>query len=141
MYRPNNKTGEDVMSTPVSRCKKLVLSLLLTLGIGLSYAWVKFHTGWGIVCAFRVSTGLYCPGCGISTLCIALLRLKFHQAWDANPFLLAISPILAILAMVYAVDYVKYGSHTVGKGENLLYYFLLLLSVIWFILRNWVFHR
>lgn len=138
MYQQNKKTGADVQSTPVSRCKKLALWLFFGLCVGLAYAWVKVTTGWGISCGFRVSTGLYCPGCGVTTLCLALLRLDFLSAWQANPFLITISPILMALAIVYAVDYVKYGVHKVSEKENLLYYGLLLLSVIWFVYRNWI---
>ena len=70
----------------------------LLLSAGLGYAlWVRL-TGLALPCPFRAATGLLCPGCGATRLCLALLRGDFAAAWRANPVLLLLLPVLAALA-------------------------------------------
>ena len=55
-----------------------------TLSIGLLYAlWIRL-TGIGIPCMFYSSTGLLCPGCGISRMFLAMLRLDLAAALQYN---------------------------------------------------------
>lgn len=54
------------------------------LVIGLGYVlWLRI-TGIGIPCLFRESTGLLCPGCGVSRMFLALLRLDIAGAFRNN---------------------------------------------------------
>ena len=54
----------------------------------------------GIPCVFRTVTGLKCPGCGITTMCAALLRGDLHQAFHANPFLLTTLPVFGTVYLL-----------------------------------------
>ena len=36
-------------------------------------------------CPFKYSTGIPCPGCGITRALLQLLRLNFREAWNYNP--------------------------------------------------------
>lgn len=71
--------------------------LLLLLGL-LYLVWLRL-TGLAVPCAFHSVTGLRCPGCGITRMLLALSRLHFREAFQANPFLLATSPLLLFLIL------------------------------------------
>ncbi|MGP1589435.1 MAG: DUF2752 domain-containing protein [Oribacterium sp.] len=71
--------------------------LLLLLGL-LYLVWLRL-TGLAVPCAFHSVTGLRCPGCGITRMLLALSRFHFREAFQANPFLLATSPLLLFLIL------------------------------------------
>lgn len=108
----------------------------LLLAAGLAYAlWVR-ATGLALPCPFRAVTGLLCPGCGITRLCLALLRGDWAGAWRANPALLPMLPILAALAVRLSVRYVREGSAVLTRRENALVWVLAALLAAWGIVRN-----
>lgn len=108
----------------------------LLLAAGLAYAlWVR-ATGLALPCPFRAVTGLLCPGCGITRLCLALLRGDWAGAWRANPALLPMLPILAALAVRLSVRYVREGSAVLTRRENALVWVLTALLAAWGIVRN-----
>lgn len=80
--------------TPAKRRK--LRTLALVCGAGAVYAVFTARFG-GIPCPIRFLTGLKCPGCGVTTLFLRLLRGDWAGAFSANPFLLATSPLLAAI--------------------------------------------
>lgn len=66
-------------------------------------------TGRGLACPFWRLTGLYCPGCGVSRMCLRLLRLDFSGAFRANRLLFLTLPLLAGLLALRAVRHVRGG--------------------------------
>ena len=44
---------------------------------GLFYGYVLIPLGFRVPCLFRRVTGLRCPGCGITDLCLGLLHGRF----------------------------------------------------------------
>ena len=50
--------------------------------------------GFGIPCMFHILTGLDCPSCGISRMCMALLQLRFADAFRYNPAIFCLLPLL-----------------------------------------------
>ncbi|MEG1858689.1 MAG: DUF2752 domain-containing protein [Pseudoflavonifractor sp.] len=69
----------------------------LLVTAGLAYALFVRSTGWSIPCPFHLVTGLLCPGCGVTRMCLALLRLDFAGAWAANPgLMLLLVPMSAL---------------------------------------------
>lgn len=118
------------------RLSRLLGGAGLLLAAGLAYAlWVR-ATGLALPCPFRAVTGLLCPGCGITRLCLALLRGDWAGAWRANPALLPMLPILAALAVRLSVRYVREGSAVLTRRENALVWVLTALLAAWGILRN-----
>ena len=106
------------------------------LAAGLTYAgWVSV-TGKYIPCLFRSATGLLCPACGISHLCLALLAGNWAGAFAANPCLMLLSPLFLWLAVWLAADYVKTGRCLPSRGQNRLIAFLILCLVLFGIGRN-----
>ena len=119
--------------------RQRLLSLLrgvgLLLCVGLAYAlWVGI-TGLAVPCPFHALTGLLCPGCGVTRMCLALLRLDFLGAWQANPVLLLLSPVILGLLVWRGAVYVKW-NRRVGHGENLAWIALVVILVAWGVARN-----
>ena len=102
----------------------------LLLGAGFLYGTWYSLTGLGIPCPFHLLTGLKCPACGVTRMCVRLLRLDFPGAFRENPGLFLLSP--AILFLLFL--------HISGKGnrktENLLASILILLLLAWGVFRN-----
>ena len=118
------------------RLRRVLAGGGVLLAAGLGYAlWVGF-TGLALPCPFRAATGLLCPGCGVTRLCLALLRGNFPAAWSANPVLLLLLPVLAALAVRIAVRYVREGRTAGPRWENVLCWILAALLVIWGVVRN-----
>ena len=59
------------------------------LSVGLIYLlWIRL-TGLKIPCLYLLTTGLQCPGCGMTRALWALLRLDFAAAFSWNPLIYA----------------------------------------------------
>ncbi|WP_129019723.1 DUF2752 domain-containing protein [Edaphocola flava] len=68
-----------------------LLTIVADLGINNS-----FH----IPCLFKTLFGISCPGCGITRAIGALFQGNVQEAWQYNPLLFFIIPIL-IASLVY----------------------------------------
>ena len=80
--------------TPAKRRK--LRTLAVVCGVGAVYAVFAARFG-GLPCPIRALAGLKCPGCGVTTLLLCLLRGDWAGAFAANPFLLLTSPLLAAI--------------------------------------------
>lgn len=122
--------------TPGQRLRRLCAGLALVGAVGLGYAlWVNL-THWAIPCPFHAVTGLQCPGCGVSRMCLALLRLDVAGAWQANPMLLLLLPLLGGLLGYRGVVYVRRGNAPTQRWETLVWSGLAVVLLLWGILRN-----
>lgn len=110
------------------------VGLLLLLGFG--YALWGSITGLWLPCPFHVLTGLECPGCGVTRMCLALLRLDLAGAWQANPGLLLLSPLILGLVVWQVADYVRTGSRRPKAAQQILGWVLVVLVVGYGVLRN-----
>jgi len=108
----------------------------LLLALGLCYAASIHITGWAVPCLFRQVTGLKCPGCGVTTMCLALLRLDIAAAWQANPGLLLISPLLLLVLGSLVVQYVRSGSWKTARWQNICLAVMLVWLLLYGVLRN-----
>lgn len=50
------------------------------------------------LCPFKALTGLPCPGCGMTHAFLALGRLDFSGAWNANPLAFPLAALAALCA-------------------------------------------
>ena len=64
--------------TKKARLKKLLMNIFLLGMAGLLYGIFVSYTGLAIPCLFRKVTGLLCPGCGVTGMCVALLHLDWR---------------------------------------------------------------
>ena len=114
-----------------------LIALVGGLGIcGLMYAAFVSATGVGVPCVFRVITGLECPGCGVSRMCLSLLRLDFGAAWSSNPAVMALLPLGGVVFADMAVRYVKTGSRQPDRFSNAALIFMTAVLLLFGIARN-----
>lgn len=104
--------------------------------IGVAY--IIFHkiTGLSIPCPIKLVTGKYCPGCGITRMLFALLRLDFQAAFLANRFLFFLLPVIVIYAAVKAVIYIVTGKNRQTLPEQIAIILITILTIAFWIMRN-----
>lgn len=76
--------------------RRKLLGAGAVLCAGLFYGYVLLPLGFWIPCPFRALTGLRCPGCGVSALCLELLHGRFVPGYNWGLVLAA--PAIALLA-------------------------------------------
>lgn len=118
------------------RLFRLLAGYAVFLLAGVFYALIITHFKIRIPCVFRLVTGLKCPGCGVTTMCLCLLKLDFAGAFRANPVVLCLLPLGIIMAVILSVRYVRTGRVRLTKFENIIAYCVCAVLVIFGILRN-----
>ena len=110
----------------------------IALGAGLLYAWLISRIGFGIPCMFHMLTGLDCPSCGISRMCLALLQLRFADAFRYNPAIFCLLPLLLAVAVGWIVRYVRCGSVKLQRWMNIAVIFMICVLILFGFARNLV---
>ena len=95
---------------------------------GLLYGFVLIPLGVRIPCLFYRFTGLRCPGCGVTDLCLALLHGHFVPSYNWG--LVLASPVLGWLL----IRLWKNGA--CGKAERTVSAALLAFLLAWGVARN-----
>ena len=119
----------------ISRAKKVAILCVLLLTAGILYAFFMTWTHWGIPCVFHLLTGLKCPGCGVSQMCLALLHLDFGAAFRANAAICCLLPIMAVVAGRLAYVYIRYGRRE-DRAATILIDGMIGILVVFGIVRN-----
>lgn len=122
--------------TRSERRKKLWKRAGLIGAIGLAYAFFCLKTGWALPCPFRSVTGLLCPGCGVTRVCLALLRLDVAGAWRANPVLTALLPVLAGVLLRMGYVYVQTGRTGPTRTQSVLIWSMAGVLLVFGVVRN-----
>lgn len=131
-----NPQNVPISGTPRRRLIKLCLTIAGIGAAGLLYALFVSVTGIGIPCVFRLVTGLKCPGCGVSRMCMALLHLDFKTAWHSNPAVMAMLPLGTAVALDVCVRYVRTGRVATGRASGVAVIFMIAVLVVFGVLRN-----
>lgn len=118
------------------RLNALLLRCAVLVGAGAAYTGLIAILGRGLYCPFWRLTGLLCPGCGVTRMCLALLRLDLAGAWRANAALLLALPVLILLAVRLMWVYVRTGRRMPSRGEERLIWGLVVYFLAWGVLRN-----
>ena len=118
------------------RVRRLLLGAAGILALGLGYAAFIHLTGWAVPCLFRQVTGLKCPGCGVTSMCLALLRLDFAAAFRWNPGLMLLAPLLGALVVLLTAQYIRTGSWRPKRWQTACLWAMLGYLLAWGAARN-----
>lgn len=119
------------------RLYKLTASCTFVLLAGLLYYLFVSNTGWKIPCLFYTLTGLYCPGCGVTRMAVALLQFDFARAFHYHPVLLCTLFPLGICFGVQALRYVKTGETKFSRWQNVVMWIVIAALILFCACRNW----
>ena len=108
---------------------------MILLLLGLAYAAVAGRIG-GIPCLFHLLTGLQCPGCGVTRMCLHLLRGNMRDAFYDNGAVLCMLPLGLLLLLRRSYAYVKTGDRRLTPGENRLCVGMAVVLILFGVARN-----
>lgn len=94
----------DKNSYDVIKTRKAIIKIYIwVIVIGLLYmGWIEL-TGKAIPCFYYKTTGLYCPGCGISRMFIALFRFDVKAAFAYNPVCFSLFFLWNLIAVLCCI--------------------------------------
>lgn len=107
-----------------------------TLLIGIIYFLFVKITGWALPCPIKLVTGKYCPGCGVTRMLLAMLRLDFEAAFYANRLLFFLLPVILIYSLIKAICYIRTGANKQTLLEQIATILILLLVIAFWVMRN-----
>ena len=110
-----------------------IRDIIVLIVIFLIYAILIIRFDIGIPCVFYEITGLYCPGCGITRLCLSLFEGDIYQAFRYNPIIFIDLPILFIL-FVLNIFFKK--NKNIKKITDVIIIFLATITIIFGVIRN-----
>ena len=117
------------------RAKKVIKGALILIIIGALYATIVHFLHFGIPCPIKLITGFSCPGCGVTRMCMALIKFDFVSAYKANKVLFCLLPLLIITILRTIYLYIKKGQKR-DKFTNISIWVMIVILLIWGILRN-----
>lgn len=109
--------------------------IILTLGL-LYYVIVKL--GYGLFCPFYALFGIECPFCGLTRMCVALIELRFIEAFFYNQVAYILLPIICWIYFKTGLRYIKTGIFTSTDFENKFISLMFILMFVFGIYRNFV---
>ena len=118
------------------RLKKVGIGFAVIIAVGLAYFLICNKIGFGIPCFFHQITGLKCPGCGISRMCISLLKGDVYSAFLYNRGVMLMSPFIIYFVIKEFYLYVRYNDFTLKNWERVLAIVLIIILIIFGLLRN-----
>lgn len=108
----------------------------ILIGIGLAYLVFVLLTSWRTPCIFYVLGGKYCPGCGITRMCVALALLDIPAAMSHNLLAFFLVPVLLVILLWKAAGYVRTGVWKRSKVETVFYIIAFVLCIVFTVMRN-----
>ncbi len=120
--------------------RRLLLLLKKTgglLGAGLFYAFLCGKAGHPLIpCLFHAATGFLCPGCGVSRMCLRLLRLDLAGAFCANAAVLLLLIPGIPMAVLLALRYIRTGEFRLSRLQTASIWVAVGLLLLFGLLRN-----
>ena len=114
----------------------IVIYLIGLMAFSAAYiVWCRIST-LRIPCFFHVLTGLYCSGCGVTRMCLALVNLDFKTAFYHNRAVFICLPIGLLLGIKLLMQYVKTGSVKLSLRQTQLLWIMIVFLIAFGILRN-----
>lgn len=119
----------------IARSKKVLKGALIVFLVGVLYTVFIHLTGISIPCVFKLVTGFKCPGCGVSAMCLSLMRFNFKKAFLSNNVLFCLLPFMAAVAGRLIYVYIKTGK-TRDRFSDISIWIMIVILIVWGILRN-----
>lgn len=119
-----------------NRLKKVLLSVLVVLFLGIIYYILNKCLRISIPCLFHCTTGLYCPGCGTTRLFMNLLNLDFDAAYKSNRLVFILLPFAALIFVNQCRKYILYNDKSTSRLVNTILNLMILSAIVFGILRN-----
>ncbi|MCH5273787.1 MAG: DUF2752 domain-containing protein [Lachnospiraceae bacterium] len=115
--------------------KVTVFSVVLLL-CGVLYGLFCMATGVAIPCVFYQVTGFSCPGCGVTRMCINILKGNIPEAVKCNPALFFCSIPLTYVLIDGMIRYIKTGTTRPRKWQEVLLCVMIAVLLVHGVLRN-----
>jgi len=87
---------------PTSTAERLALAGLVAAGASFVYPAASRATGLTAPCLLRLTTGIPCPMCGMTTAATSLAAGELQAALAANPFVLLLAGTTLVMTVVMA---------------------------------------
>ena len=116
---------------------KTIFFLIIGILVLVGYYFLNKKIGFAIPCMIHRITGFYCPGCGITRMIFAIMKLDFVEAFRYNQLVFILSPFLIfyIFYHIYLYIFLKKDKIFI-KIPNYFYVILLIFVILWGIVRN-----
>lgn len=116
--------------------KKDIIILFFIIVLGATYLLFIFKTNRYIPCLFHKITGLYCPGCGITRMIQAIVRLEFVEAFWYNPLVFCLIPFIGL----YLINLIRSNLNKKklfgDKTRKVFWNVTLVITIAFWVLRN-----
>jgi hypothetical protein len=116
---------------------RLILVIIINVSILVACTILlltRLNNMWDVPCVINMTTGLSCPGCGMTRLVLSLVHGKVYQAFRYNIFFFITLPMLFVLYIYQTYLYVKEQRLSSWLDSTLLTYAV--LEVAWGFIRN-----
>ena len=113
-------------------------TVCIVLCAGLLYALICRRTGFAVPCPVFTLTGLRCPGCGTTRMCLALLHGNVAEAFRQNRAVLLLLPAFAYIAAAWCVGYVRRGDRLLHGAAKWCAYAAVVLLLAFGAVRNFL---
>ena len=116
--------------------KKIVIKILIFLIILVLYLVLGSAFNIYIGCPIHDITGFHCPGCGLTRMLLAILKLDFYQAFRYNQLLFILMPFALLLLFENIYSEYKNKKSIYKKIPNYIWYSLIVILLLYAVLRN-----
>lgn len=128
--------GKVFVEERKNRCKNIVKRIMTVLALGILYYFWILITDLKIPCVFYVVTKKYCPGCGITRMFLALLKLDFATAMRCNLLVFCLLGPGFVWGIVKSFFYIKDGEVQTSVFEKICIVIVFICTIAFWILRN-----
>lgn len=132
MSRKEQKVDPEEVRARVTGKMKIYIRVAVLLA--LYYIWVR-STGLAAPCPIHALTGLYCPGCGITRLLMALAVGDISTAYYWNPGLFWIAPVAVLDVIWYHYVYFRYGEQN-SRFHSMCICIMIVVLLVFCVWRN-----
>ncbi len=91
-----------------------------------------------IPCPIHSIFHVYCPGCGITRLFIALFKLDFATAFRSNQLIFILLPFAIIIYINYIYSIIKNKTSWYSKIPTWIFYVLIVIVLAFGVIRNFI---